>query len=800
MKKYIYSILLLLLGASNIFAQGSPNGINYQAVARDMSGNPIANQTINLEIFLTAGANSYTELHQVTTNQFGLFNIVIGKNYISKGGNITDVKSVPWGQGAIYINFKVDGQSTTQAELVSVPYAFFSDSTGAGGTQGPIGPAGPQGPQGNQGPAGAQGAQGIQGPAGPQGIQGIQGPQGLQGAQGPTGANGLTGVTGPTGTNGLTGVTGPTGANGLTGVTGPTGTNGLTGVTGPTGPAPANATEATLFNVWSILGNAGTSPAIHFLGTTDNQHLVIKTNNAERIRILSSGNVGIGNTNPLQQFSVSHASSPVIRLERSGVSMYDWETYSDGFGYHIRGGADGTGGALTNFVNIDGYGKVGIGAPTPTQRLHVAGSARIDTALYAGNDPGTSGQVLTSTGSAIQWQTLAGILSGGTVNYVPKWTSANTLSSTSLIYDDGTGVGIGNTSPSARLHITGNGMWSSFIAIQHNTQWNLGVNGNDFNFVKITGSTFTPLTMYASGGFDFNNSSGSNIVKILDNGNVGIGTPAPINRLTVQGNASAPSIPSNVSTGVLRVAVSSIEGLDIGKSNSSPYAAWLQSGYNGSAEPLSLQPMGGNVGIGTSSPSLNLHVNALSETTPPNSGTVAAGISRYTVGGSPIAFDMGIVDDTYAGAWLQAHNSNNMAIKQPILINPNGGNVGIGSLNSPSAKLDVNGTIKITGTVSEELNHTATGAANLIPIAYGAVSSAGIIQSGSGNFTINYVGTGQYQITVTGHTLTQTNCSVSIVTFNSNARFAGWGSGYIYIRDISQAFVDNGFSFIIYKQ
>jgi hypothetical protein len=49
---------------------------------------------------------------------------------------------------------------------------------------------------------------------------------------------------------------------------------------------------------WNILGNAGTTVGTHFLGTTDANALAFKTNNTEWMRILSTGNVGIGTTNP----------------------------------------------------------------------------------------------------------------------------------------------------------------------------------------------------------------------------------------------------------------------------------------------------------------------------------------------------------------------------------------------------------------------------------------------------------------------------------------------------------------------
>lgn len=49
---------------------------------------------------------------------------------------------------------------------------------------------------------------------------------------------------------------------------------------------------------WKIIGNAGTNAATNFLGTTDNNSLAFRTNNIERMRILNTGNVGIGTATP----------------------------------------------------------------------------------------------------------------------------------------------------------------------------------------------------------------------------------------------------------------------------------------------------------------------------------------------------------------------------------------------------------------------------------------------------------------------------------------------------------------------
>ena len=51
-------------------------------------------------------------------------------------------------------------------------------------------------------------------------------------------------------------------------------------------------------DAWELTGNAGTNIATNFLGTTDNNSLAFRTNNIERMRILNTGNVGIGTTTP----------------------------------------------------------------------------------------------------------------------------------------------------------------------------------------------------------------------------------------------------------------------------------------------------------------------------------------------------------------------------------------------------------------------------------------------------------------------------------------------------------------------
>jgi hypothetical protein len=72
---------------------------------------------------------------------------------------------------------------------------------------------------------------------------------------------------------------------------------------------------------WSTTGNSNTDPTSNFVGTKDNQALVFRTNNAEVMRMLTSGNIGIGTTTPTNKLHIVSSNNP-LRLEglQGGVS------------------------------------------------------------------------------------------------------------------------------------------------------------------------------------------------------------------------------------------------------------------------------------------------------------------------------------------------------------------------------------------------------------------------------------------------------------------------------------------------
>jgi hypothetical protein len=55
---------------------------------------------------------------------------------------------------------------------------------------------------------------------------------------------------------------------------------------------------------WALTGNAGTDPSTNFLGTTDAQPLILRTNNTEALRIDAAQRVGIGTNNPQEKLHV----------------------------------------------------------------------------------------------------------------------------------------------------------------------------------------------------------------------------------------------------------------------------------------------------------------------------------------------------------------------------------------------------------------------------------------------------------------------------------------------------------------
>ncbi len=205
-------------------------------------------------------------------------------------------------------------------------------------------------------------------------------------------------------------------------------------------------------------------------------------------------------------------------------------------------------------------------------------------------------------------------------------------------------------------------------------------------------------------------------------GPVGVGTNNPQARLHVFGTGfGAPATTGSTQSAglVTRLRDGGNIVLDIGGNGGSGY--WLQcSDPNNLATqfPLALNPTGGNVGIGTASPTAKLDVRGNSKfvgsVAIEASGTALLSLERTGAAGG--RFDINYSGFTAnEGLYFSESgvNSSNLVLRE-------GGNVGI-STNTPSAKLEVNGGIKCIGAV--DTSSDARYKTNIAPLA-GALDKA----------------------------------------------------------------------------
>ena len=247
-------------------------------------------------------------------------------------------------------------------------------------------------------------------------------------------------------------------------------------------------------------------------------------------------------------------------------------------------------------------------------------------------------------------------------------------------------------------------------------------------------------------------------VAIDDSGNVGVGTTAPstfrTKVLEVADAANAGIVVNGDATNAfasLRLTNSGTSGWDV--NYNFPNVGDLGFFDIGAADTRMVIDDSGNVGIGLTAPVNKLEIvgtNAAAAT----SGSAANGAMRLYGSGSGAVLDSGIGGDA---GWLQARIYNNYASQLPLLLNPNGGNVVIGTA-------DINGGT-IDGTTIGATT-PSTGAFTTLTAGNGAPGYPGITLNGASGGVVNfekagvnngtiYAGNGLFVIdTVTSNNLT----------------------------------------------
>lgn len=142
--------LLFVAVSSMMFAQ-APFQFNFQAVARNIAGNPITNNDVDFRLSILQGSTDgeaiYVETQNVMTNNFGLANLVVGSGNIQLGG----LDQVDYAAGPYFLQIEMDAEGQENyllvgvSPLLSVPYALHAKTSEQAGPQGEPGVDGQDG-------------------------------------------------------------------------------------------------------------------------------------------------------------------------------------------------------------------------------------------------------------------------------------------------------------------------------------------------------------------------------------------------------------------------------------------------------------------------------------------------------------------------------------------------------------------------------------------------------------------------------------------------------------------------------
>jgi hypothetical protein len=326
---------------------------------------------------------------------------------------------------------------------------------------------------------------------------------------------------------------------------------------------------------WSLLGNAGTVDGTNYIGTSDNVPFTIRTNNIRSARLepAVNGNAFFGFEAGLSV--PNNSTSTAIGYQALRTTAVGSQNTAIGYrAMNVTNNAIQNVAVGMNALLVNTTGSQNTAVGYGVMSANTDGLRNVAMGMSALN-ANTSGDDNVSVG----YQSL---LSNSLGNF-NVGIGSQALQNTNASNNVAIGVGAG-----------------AFNAIgTNNTFLGSGANASVNNLTNATAIGANAIVTQ------------SNTLVLGNGANVGIGTSSPLARLDVLANTNSPTLASIngivASLGGQRLRFSTGDVLDIGFQQSPTYAAWFQAGFNGTAESILLNPLGGNVGIGTNDPTAQLH-------------------------------------------------------------------------------------------------------------------------------------------------------------------------------------------------
>ena len=326
------------------------------------------------------------------------------------------------------------------------------------------------------------------------------------------------------------------------------------------------------------------------------------TNVDEKMRITSSGNVGIGTTTPETSIHiVRDSTNQQLTLQRTGSATGKYKIYTNTNNLYVNNVA-----LSTTPLTILGNGNVGIGTVSPPAKLYV--NAGLDN--YAAVFESTDAQALISFKDNNSASILANFIGAITNDLVFGANSAERMR-----IDSSGNVGIGTDSPGRPLHVIGQVAIANALEATSTGALLFSCDGTSN---KIYSRTVQNVT--GAHPIDFIQTS-STVMRIASNGNVGIGTTSPDAKLSVYSTEQMIARFASTNSGLTGIR---LQGVDTSASDT-VYVDWVYDAENrkyGFGEGTSSGDLpinsglahcdividNSNVGIGTTSPGHKLHV------------------------------------------------------------------------------------------------------------------------------------------------------------------------------------------------